>query len=432
VNWHVPSDEETHVAIRLYFSATEWQKARIANLLINDNSSVQVSDDLRQSLKYIVSALLGAIPLYARCPLPEEWVVSSGDIPPASPALQSPEATIESVTEEDYGTDEDSPDVEDDAAEDDDDDYDDEATTGRNHKYPDGLGERPLKPEQTNLLIRSYLSIGSGLLAVANHLWAKRHDNVQLFMELSNAIFGYLYPRGLADLNDVRMELTNSAWYTLRRSAFVIKILPKGSYPTPLLVQKMEMLHRARVLHNQKAKGKRTWWQDRLISQLVLISISPYVDARRAGQGSLYATVRRFKNWAPLVLPPLLDALKSSDIDQVKGAQHTLRLSTAIEHTLIRNWDYTDKYILAIIEAWQRFDKISVQNSCSSALSSLNKYKRHTQWLGQVDETIYEPIRPEIEIDENLVMRIKTRRQAKKELEASKIKILVCSYFQYN
>jgi hypothetical protein len=57
------------------------------------------------------------------------------------------------------------------------------------------------------------------------------------------------------------------------------------------------------------------------------------------------------------VLPTLIEALKSMEIDTVKGAVHTLRLST-IEHTLARNWDYTDKYVLALIEAWSKFDRV--------------------------------------------------------------------------
>jgi hypothetical protein len=77
----------------------------------------------------------------------------------------------------------------------------------------------------------------------------------------------------------------------------------------------------------------------------------------RASQGSLYVIIRRYKKWAPLILPALLDALLSLDIDTVKGALHTLRLST-IEHTLARNWEYTDKYVISLIEAWGHFDRV--------------------------------------------------------------------------
>lgn len=57
------------------------------------------------------------------------------------------------------------------------------------------------------------------------------------------------------------------------------------------------------------------------------------------------------------MLPSLIESLRSAEIDTVKGAVHALRLST-IEHTLARNWDYTDKYILSLIDAWLKFDRV--------------------------------------------------------------------------
>ena len=36
-------------------------------------------------------------------------------------------------------------------------------------------------------------------------------------------------------MNDVRMEMTNSAMYNIRRAAFVIKTLGKGYYPQAIL-----------------------------------------------------------------------------------------------------------------------------------------------------------------------------------------------------
>ena len=67
--------------------------------------------------------------------------------------------------------------------------------------------------------------------------------------------------------------------------------------------------------------------------------------------------VRRYKKWAPLVLPILIASLKASDIDAVKGALHTLRLST-VEHTLARNWEFTDQYVLGVFAAYENFDRV--------------------------------------------------------------------------
>lgn len=77
----------------------------------------------------------------------------------------------------------DSPDIEDDAADDDDDD--DDAGMGRSQKYVDGLINRPLNAEQTELLKSIYKRIGMTLLDIARHLWEKRQDDMQAFIEVS-------------------------------------------------------------------------------------------------------------------------------------------------------------------------------------------------------------------------------------------------------
>ena len=129
------------------------------------------------------------------------------------------------------------------------------------------------------------------------------------------------------------------------------------------------MMHRERVSHNCVLKPVRTWWQDPLILEVAQMTISPYVDVRRyiknfcdlivrAAQGSLYAIIRRYKKWASLILPILFDALTAHlDIDAVKGALHTLRLST-VEHTLARNWEYTESYLLGLFEAWHNHERV--------------------------------------------------------------------------
>lgn len=135
------------------------------------------------------------------------------------------------------------------------------------------------------------------------------------------------------------------------------------------IVQKMESMQRERVNHNTANKPSRTWWQDPLITQVVNMSINPYMDVRmynqlvlvvlicRAFQSILYLIVRRYKKWAPLVLPTLITALKSEDIDKVKGALHTLRIGT-IEHSLARNWDYAPDYLLALFKAFENHDRV--------------------------------------------------------------------------
>ena len=132
INWHVPTDEETQCAIELYQTALEFQLNILDDLLnIKPQSADQKksdadwTDEFRQALKYIVTALVASIPLYQRCPPPEEWEVTHEEMPNAVGTF--PDAM-----------DMDSPDIEDDDAAGDDEE-DDDTGAGRAQKYADGL-----------------------------------------------------------------------------------------------------------------------------------------------------------------------------------------------------------------------------------------------------------------------------------------------------
>jgi hypothetical protein len=183
VKWHVPSDEETECAIDLFKSAAEYKLGRIKELLTKieaptteqKKASADWADDLRESLKYLVSSMLSSIPLYQRCPRPEEWDVKREEVA----VLQAPSPVDPMEVDQ--------PDIEEDEAgeDDDDDDPDADAATGRSHKYVDGLINRPLTTEQTELLKYIYKNIGTALFDVAQYLWSHRPNDMQSFIELS-------------------------------------------------------------------------------------------------------------------------------------------------------------------------------------------------------------------------------------------------------
>jgi hypothetical protein len=59
---------------------------------------------------------------------------------------------------------------------------------GRSQKYADGLINRPLTEKQAQLLQSLYKRIGKTLYEIASHLWNKRKDDMQAFIELSGVI----------------------------------------------------------------------------------------------------------------------------------------------------------------------------------------------------------------------------------------------------
>jgi len=177
VKWHVPTDEETQCAIELYQTAVEFQ-LNILDELLNveppvdqKKSDADWTDEFRQALKYIVTALVASTPLYQRCPPPQEWEVTHEEMPNAVGTF--PDAV-----------DIDSPDIEDDDAAGDDEE-DDDAGAGRAQTYADGLIDRRLTPEQTELLKSLYMKIGRTLLDASRYLWEKRRDDMSTFIEVS-------------------------------------------------------------------------------------------------------------------------------------------------------------------------------------------------------------------------------------------------------
>lgn len=71
--------------------------------------------------------------------------------------------------------------------------------------------------------------------------------------------------------------------------------------------------------------------------------------------------------------------------------------------------------------------KPSVQNHCLTAITSLGRYNKAKAWKKSVDESVYEPIRPEGEIDEKVITTIQARRQKKIDLAKERISDLVLS-----
>jgi hypothetical protein len=188
IKWHVPTDEETQCALQLFKFAAELSLDSINLLLKNDSqngdqkkSSADWTDEMRQSLKYLVASLVASIPLFRRCPPPEEWEVTFEEMPQAVPTVSSP-------------MDVDSPDIEDEAGEDDDEeDSDTDAASGRLQKYEDGLINRPLTPEQIESLKHIYKRVGMTLLDLIRHLWTHRKDDVQSFIEASTVHTSFIW-----------------------------------------------------------------------------------------------------------------------------------------------------------------------------------------------------------------------------------------------
>jgi len=66
-----------------------------------------------------------------------------------------------------------------------------------------------------------------------------------------------------------------------------------------------------------------------------------------------------------------------------------------------------------------------VQNGALSAITYLGRYNKQKAWKNIVDESIYEPIRPDRPLDEKVIASIQSRRKKKAELAEVKRDYLV-------
>jgi hypothetical protein len=165
VKWHVPNDEETEMAIQVFDDAAKYGLEWVQKMLDEEEPGPSWTDELRQSLKYLLAAMLGSVPLFQRCPPQHDWVVER----PVEPELAEP-MSVDSEEEEE---------------EEEEDDDDDAASGPANQTYIDGYINQPLNPKQVNLMQANYIAIGLALKNVAGYLWENRPDDMQAFIELS-------------------------------------------------------------------------------------------------------------------------------------------------------------------------------------------------------------------------------------------------------
>jgi hypothetical protein len=70
-----------------------------------------------------------------------------------------------------------------------------------------------------------------------------------------------------------------------------------------------------------------------------------------------------------------------------------------------------------------------VQSRCLSSITALGRYSKQKAWVSSVDESLYESIRPETEIDEKAIATIQSKRERKRSVAKEKAAKLVCVLF---
>lgn len=67
-----------------------------------------------------------------------------------------------------------------------------------------------------------------------------------------------------------------------------------------------------------------------------------------------------------------------------------------------------------------------MQNAVLTGITSLGRYNKSKPWITNVDDSVYESIRPDREIDEKAILAIRTRKERIAATQKEKKSKLVC------
>ncbi|KAI9246724.1 hypothetical protein BDA99DRAFT_526780 [Phascolomyces articulosus] len=148
----------------------------------------------------------------------------------------------------------------------------------------------------------------------------------------------------------------------------VVKV-PKAPkhYPRGLLVRRAEIHHLQRLRYNGQSRT-RSPIHDKILNNLLGLSLSSYAEIRKLSQHTLSAVAKNFSGSKTLILPPIIENLKSKlesgedkeqHANRIKGSLYLLRHRSILTPCL-RNWKFIPSFILSLCGA-QHEDKPSIQ-----------------------------------------------------------------------
>lgn len=200
-------------------------------------------------------------------------------------------------------------------------------------------------------------------------------DHIDAVIGVTRAIDTFLLVYGLsqADFDSLRKN------YTQARD--LCRSWPKQKDNSRLVfVKRAQVYHSSRVYMHALYR-RRSALDDKLISELVELSLSPYTRVRRQAQSVLHNACGHYVRSTRYALPVLFDALgKGNDPDRMKGALYVL-WNKSIAAYALGDLGFYDRYLNSLLEC-QHEEKPSVQKLVNSlaqdCVTHLNEEALHT------------------------------------------------------
>ncbi|KAG4305040.1 hypothetical protein PORY_001715 [Pneumocystis oryctolagi] len=244
------------------------------------------------------------------------------------------------------------------------------------YKYPCGYFFENRKDDPRYIqILQIKKKIGNTLHDIHVFLTKYRRDDIQCFKSLISTLetwlFDVLYCRTVNTLDGLVRS------YTRDIQPYKINGLRK-KYPRILLIKRAEIYHMTRIKSNSKYRNM-TLLDTILLEDLVSSCLNFYSEIRLCAQNALNIALKIIDGSKDTIIPPLLNAMLSSNIEVLKGAIYSLSMQKYLKRVLVDNWDFIPEFICGLIHLTE-FDRLSLRKIFDKAyIDFVITFKLHSK-----------------------------------------------------
>eukprot|EP00118_Oscarella_pearsei_P016564 m.158850 g.158850 ORF g.158850 m.158850 type:complete len:1318 (+) comp38755_c1_seq1:297-4250(+) len=182
--------------------------------------------------------------------------------------------------------------------------------------------------------------------AVLQHVWKKREDDTKSMTQIAAIMRDLMIHFGA---NKMEVQLGWQSFHTVK--SLMADKLSKTKHIRQLHIERAKLQHEQRILEHKNCRLTQTHLL--LMEDLFKLSTSQYTEVRVKCQRALTNAFEAFRHSARVLLPSLLEKLKSADHishEEFKGTLYVL-LSARCNYLCFGQWDTLAKIWPALVQA---------------------------------------------------------------------------------
>ncbi|KAK7207032.1 putative proteasome activator subunit 4 [Myxozyma melibiosi] len=359
LKWHVPTDDQVTLAVRVYEDGAEYSMSEIRRLMEGGPKLQQDwSEEIAKQLGYLRMIISGASVLYDPA-----QVSASGASAEVSIEEDDNSGDVEMTDSGEYISEEDDLELGAEAEMEEEEDEDDEEALSikKLFTYPIGYFFEDKKDDPRYIKVHEiHEKLGWLIHDLHTYLQKNKEDEVTAIRNLATVTRVWFIDIGCE--HSLKLLDTYVRSYIVDTRNYKISGRRK-QYPRYLLARRAHIYHLQRVKHNSGPR-KTSQLDKVLLLDLVQSSLSRYTKNRRQSQQALQAAIRTVMKSRILLAPKLIEELNNAvaakEYDCAKGAMHTLYLD-GIRRFVSRDPRVFPDYGIALLAA-AKADKLSIHD----------------------------------------------------------------------